>query len=71
LRRETNRNKTTTLKLPPRRCTVLIYFFVKGEVYDKKVVSHYRAGDGCLVINSGLRVEHTSASLYVDNILGG
>jgi hypothetical protein len=32
----------------------LIYFSVEGDLYDKKVVSDHRAGDGCLVKDGAL-----------------
>jgi hypothetical protein len=46
-----------TLKPTRRFFTCLIYFFGQGgNAYGKKVVSYYRAGGGCLVINSGLHI---------------
>ena len=34
----------------------MINFFVEGDVYDKKVVSCHRAGDGRVVSNRGLYI---------------
>jgi hypothetical protein len=53
---ETKLNQTTTLKLHWPHLTLLIHFFIKGGLYDKKAVSDYRASDGCHVVNSWVHI---------------